>query len=211
MAEAFQIFEWMVAGYGSACTVPVTQETFEVLLDGCHQSGALEKALEVLTWMRGVGLRPTATAYTQLQDTLAVAGMWDRKVFAAKRPPRALRHKGASPRTLALDALPASALHAAVLPSDLRPAPYDGKRAIYMRDVPGRLQVHACAATPVPGPLRKSIRTALQISAAKQRAVAATALRCMFACRMQCWRCSSWATPRGCRAPWTCRCRIVTP
>lgn len=151
VAEAFQIFEWMVAGYGSACTVPVTQETFEVLLDGCHQSGALEKALEVLTWMRGVGFRPTATAYTQLQDTLDVAAMWDRKVFAAKRPPRGQRPKGASPRTLALDALPASALHSAVLPADLRPAPYDGKRAIYMRDAPLRLQVRSC----VPAPLRR--------------------------------------------------------
>jgi hypothetical protein len=148
----------MVAGYGSEMTVPVTQETFEILLDGCHQTGALEKALEVLAWMRGVGLKPTSKAYVLLQDTLNVVIIWDSKVFASKKANKGVREKGPSPRALSIDTS-ADALHTAILPNDLRPAPHDGKRVFYMQDTAARLQV----AHPKLVPLLQSMHSDLDV------------------------------------------------
>lgn len=40
VAEAFQVFEWMVDGRGATGPVPAVSKTFETLMRGCHQTGA---------------------------------------------------------------------------------------------------------------------------------------------------------------------------
>jgi hypothetical protein len=171
----------MVAGYGAWGSVAVNQETFEILLKGCHEAGALEKALEVLSWMHGTGLKPSQRIYSHLTDTVDIVTLWDNKVFASKKSHLRPRVTGAAPRTLI--PAPTSLLHTAILPQNLRPAPHDGKRCLYMQNIGEQLQVRTALAhktfltlcSPVPcGVLAtryRKVGVSLQLHATSQRCI----------------------------------------
>lgn len=128
VAEAFQIFEWMVAGCGEKDSVANTPETLKHLFQGCHQAGALEKALEVLSWMKSSSAKPTAEMLAQTEHMIELAQLWDKKVFE-KPPDRNLSISEATPKS---SISPADNVCSVVVPENLRPAPYDGKRTSYL-------------------------------------------------------------------------------
>lgn len=130
----------MVAGYGAYEPVPANQDTYSILLKGCHEAGALEKALEVLSWMHSTSVKPTAPIYAALQDTINIAALWDAKVLAANGEAPLERKDGSAPG--AVDPkLMSDKLHNAILPQDLRPAPHNGLRSLYIRNPRERLHV----------------------------------------------------------------------
>ena len=135
LTEAFQIFEWMVAGLGAASPVPADAQTFETLLSGCHAAGALEKALEVLSWMHSARVPLTPAMYTHLANALDIAALWDQK---ALKPPR---KSGSEDEDGTEDGEAAAAAPVTMPPGALRPAPYDGMRSIYMANPADRIQV----------------------------------------------------------------------
>ena len=149
MVEAFEIFEWMVAGYGSYASVPATQETYVILLTGCHEVGALEKALEVLSWMHSTNMKPTAPIFAHLTDTINIATLWDAKVLTANSTGAQEQSRGGAPRTLEQQTS-AGKLHNAIMPCDLRPAPYNGLRSLYLKDPSERIQVRSARFTVPP-------------------------------------------------------------
>ena len=129
VGEAFEVFEWMVAGYGAEASVPASRETYAILLRGCHEAGALEKALEVFSWMSHTNIKPTLEMYTELEATLDIAKLWDKKVFAMSKA------AGADDES--------EKAHGAILPQSLRPAPYDGIRALYTNRPDERIEVRS--------------------------------------------------------------------
>lgn len=56
VAEAFQIFEWMVAGCGNDSTVQQTPETLQLLFQGCHQAGTTVKVPFNSSHLQGVNV-----------------------------------------------------------------------------------------------------------------------------------------------------------
>jgi hypothetical protein len=141
VAEAFQVFEWMVAGHGAPAPVPATLATYEALLRGCHEAGALEKALEVLSWMHHTRLRPSAAFLDSLSDTLDIAQLWDRKAFTRRDASPTKDAAGDKGPSLLDECVETRELHAAVLPAQLRPAPHDGMRAMYVKHADERIGV----------------------------------------------------------------------
>lgn len=127
VAEAFQIFEWMVAGCGNESMVQQTPETLRLLFQGCHQTCALEKALEVLSWLHLSRMKPSEEIYSHLEDTIDIVQLWDSNVLT--NCTSATDTGGIYKQ--AHSAVPASGLHHAIMPDSLRPAPFDGKRASY--------------------------------------------------------------------------------
>ena len=133
----------MIAGYGAPASVPVNAETFETLLRGCHEAAALEKALETLAWMHAAGVDATDATVTHVSATVDISQVWDKKAFSMKKEVMECRG-GATPRTLNPKDFPSTMLHGALTPQDLRPAPHDGKRAIYVQRPEEQLQVCRC-------------------------------------------------------------------
>lgn len=118
----------MVAGCGNRSVIPQTSETLRLLFQGCHQAGALEKALEVLSWMHISHVKPTAEMYRHLEDTIDIVQLWDRNVLVNGGAGKDL---GKTSTINSQYAAPASQLHNAIMPAWLRPAPFDGKRTLY--------------------------------------------------------------------------------
>lgn len=106
---ALEVFEWMVDGQGAAGPVPADVDTFNMLIQACHQAGMLEKALEVMAWLRGTGVEFNATTYDELINTVEIAQLWDDKAASQ-----------------------ALATSLAIFPHQLRPAPFDGMRMLYL-------------------------------------------------------------------------------
>jgi hypothetical protein len=107
------------------------------LIRGCHQTGALEKALEVLSWMSSVHAKPSAEMFGQLEEIVELAQLWDRKVFKSAPAKPAVRSQvcanhASSPRLGKNPEAYMDYIPAVILPEALRPAPYDGKRASYL-------------------------------------------------------------------------------
>lgn len=131
MAEAFQIFEWMVAGCGEKDSIPNTPGTLKHLFQGCHQAGALEKALEVLSWMQCGSAKPTEAMLAQVEEIVDLAQLWDKKVFEKPSEHISTRSAATSVSPRSKTSTPDVA-RPVVVPDNLRPAPYDGKRASYL-------------------------------------------------------------------------------
>ena len=137
VAEGFQIFEWMVAGCGNDATIPQTPETLCLLFQGCHQAGALEKALEVLSWMRLSHIKPSPEIYAHLQDTIDIVQLWDRNVLESSAGVTDSQRNVKGLQT----ALHVSKTHSAIMPTHLRPSPFDGRRSSYASRQPEQTQV----------------------------------------------------------------------
>jgi hypothetical protein len=67
----------------------------------------LEKALEIAAWMQATGVAFDGVTYEELCACCDVAGLWDAKALRTAKGP-------------------------ALLPSQLRPAPYDALRVQYL-------------------------------------------------------------------------------
>jgi len=103
--KALEVFEWMIEGRGNSDRpVPADTETYNILIRACKAAGMLEKALEVFTWMQGAGVDPNNETYDEMMKTVDKARKWDDSI-----------ELGASV-------------------SELRPAPYDGMRVMYMEN-----------------------------------------------------------------------------
>ncbi|KAK3257840.1 hypothetical protein CYMTET_33087, partial [Cymbomonas tetramitiformis] len=101
--KALEVFEWMVEGRGASGPVAADTATYNALISVCERNGMLEKALEIYAWMQGSGVAPDSKTYDRLMGAVDVAQQWDDNV---------------STRTPA---------------DNLRPAPFDGMRIIYMQ------------------------------------------------------------------------------
>eukprot|EP00892_Ulva_mutabilis_P010946 jgi/Ulvmu1/8223/UM041_0032.1 len=141
VSEGFQVFEWMVAGCGNSETIPQTPETLSLLFQGCHQAGALEKALEVLSWMQLSHVKPSPEMYNHLQDTIDIVQLWDRNVVESDTAIKDTSRSNAEKSPTAL-----SHLHGAIMPESLRPAPFDGRRASYASRQPEQTEDSLLAA-----------------------------------------------------------------
>lgn len=132
----------MVAGCGENDSIPNTPETLQHLFQGCHQAGALEKALEVLAWMQRAHTKPTPQMLAQTEDIIDLAQLWDKSVFwkpAEKRPVSG----GLSPKSNTSNSL-SDTHNMVVVPETLRPAPYDGKRSLYLSREMEQFEVRLC-------------------------------------------------------------------
>ncbi|GIL91924.1 hypothetical protein Vretimale_18626 [Volvox reticuliferus] len=107
--RALHIFEHLVAGRSAHETVPASIATYNHLIHACHQAGMLEKALEIASWVQKTGVEFDDETYGELMATIDVAQLWDDKAMKQARQQ-----------------------HKVVLPRNLRPAPYDAMRVMYL-------------------------------------------------------------------------------
>ncbi|GLI60294.1 hypothetical protein VaNZ11_002407 [Volvox africanus] len=107
--RALHIFEHLVAGRSAHETVPASIATYNHLIHACHQAGMLEKALEIASWVQKTGVEFDDETYGELMATIDVAQLWDDKAMKQARQE-----------------------HKVVLPRNLRPAPYDAMRVMYL-------------------------------------------------------------------------------
>lgn len=109
LSAALEVFERMVEGPEGQGPVEADVDTFNMLIQACHQAGLLEKALEVMAWLKGSGIEFNVKTYEELINTVEIAQLWDDKAAA--------------------QALSSSL---AIFPYQLRPAPFDGMRMLYL-------------------------------------------------------------------------------
>ncbi|KXZ55084.1 hypothetical protein GPECTOR_3g24 [Gonium pectorale] len=106
LEHALELFEGLVAGRSASEAVPASIATYNHLIHACHQAGMLEKALEIASWVSATGVAFDDETYGELMATIDVAQLWDDKAMKQKQ--------------------------GAVLPAQLRPAPYDPMRIMYL-------------------------------------------------------------------------------
>ncbi|GFH22189.1 uncharacterized protein HaLaN_19614 [Haematococcus lacustris] len=152
LEAALDIYEWLVAGREVAEPIAADISTYNALIKACHQAGLLEKALEIASWVMSSGVQFDGTTYDELIATLEIAQLWDVKAakgissgsFLASKVERkdhCFVAPGLAPGAGQLTRLEAgrnpvatvrSGMEYTLFPDQLRPAPFDGLRFMYL-------------------------------------------------------------------------------
>ncbi|KAL6747667.1 hypothetical protein V8C86DRAFT_2901986 [Haematococcus lacustris] len=152
LEAALDIYECLVAGREVAEPIAADISTYNALIKACHQAGLLEKALEIASWVMSSGVQFDGTTYDELIATLEIAQLWDVKAakgissgsFLASKVERkdhCFAAPGRAPGAGQLTRLEASrnpvatvrsGMEFTLFPDQLRPAPFDGLRFMYL-------------------------------------------------------------------------------